>query len=115
QGSRQTDNNITSGIRNQFGSSLNDTPAVGTITGILTDPQFRVVIHALEQRGGADLLAAPRVTTMSGRQAQVQLTDLKSVVTGLDQQQQGAGGGGPDGGAPLPGGQAAIGSTVNYN
>jgi len=52
---------------------------------------------------------------MSGRQAQVQLTDLKSVVTGLDQQQQGAGGGGTLGGAAVTGGQAAIGSTVNYN
>ena len=27
-------------------------PTVATITGILTDPNFRVVIHALEQRTG---------------------------------------------------------------
>ncbi|MCB1126081.1 MAG: type II and III secretion system protein, partial [Verrucomicrobiae bacterium] len=55
-------------------------PAVGTLTGILTDPQFRVVIKALEQRGGVDIMAAPKVTTVSGRQAQIQVTDLQSVV-----------------------------------
>jgi len=34
------------------------------ITGILTDPQFRVVIKALEQRDGADLLNEGQVTTL---------------------------------------------------
>ena len=116
QPSTTTDNQVTSGLRNVFGSSAADTPAVGTLTGILTDPQFRLVIRALEQRGGADLLAAPRVTTMSGRQAQVQLTDLKSVVTSLDQQQQGAGGGGGvAAGGGIAAGQGAIGSAVNFN
>lgn len=38
-----------------------------TITGILTDPQFRVVIRALEQRGSPDVLAAPKATTRPGR------------------------------------------------
>src|SRR5205814_5233284 len=31
------------------------TPAIATISGILTDPQFRVVVRALEQRQGVDL------------------------------------------------------------
>src|SRR6185436_9107663 len=50
-----TDNLLTSGLRNTA-------PAVATMTGILTDPQFRVVIRALEQRQGVDLLTAPSVT-----------------------------------------------------
>ena len=33
-------------------------PPVATITGILTDPQFQVVIKALEQRSGVDLYAS---------------------------------------------------------
>ena len=37
------------------------------ITGILTDPNFRVVIHALEQRSGSETLAEPEVITSSGR------------------------------------------------
>jgi general secretion pathway protein D len=40
-----TDGQITSGLRNTA-------PSIFTVTGILTDPQFRVVIRALEQRTG---------------------------------------------------------------
>lgn len=59
--------------------------ALGTaLTGILTDPQYRVVLRALEQRSGVDILAAPKVTTLSGRQAQIQVVELKSVLTGLN-------------------------------
>jgi len=43
---------------------------------ILTDPQFRVVIKALEQRGGVDLLFAPRATVVSGQQKQFQMGEL---------------------------------------
>jgi general secretion pathway protein D len=118
QGSRSTDNQLTTGLRQSVGTSLQN-PALATITGILTDPQFRVVIRALEQRGGADLLAAPRVTTLSGRQAQVQLVDIASIVTAVDLTQQGAGGGfGGGGGAAAAGGAQAfggvLGSAVNY-
>jgi general secretion pathway protein D len=51
------------------------------MTGILTDPQFRVAIKALQQRQGAELLAQPEVTTTSGRQAQMKATDVKTVIT----------------------------------
>ncbi len=54
------------------------------MTGILTDPQYRVVLKALEQRSGTDVLSAPSVTTLSGRQAQIQVVDMKTVVTGTD-------------------------------
>jgi Flp pilus assembly secretin CpaC len=49
--------------------SFTNSPAVSreTITGILTDPNFRVVIHALEQRTGVETLAEPEVVTTSGR------------------------------------------------
>src|SRR5580698_121926 len=45
-------------------SSLNDSkfPAV---TGILPNPQFSVVLHALEQRKGVQELAKPEVVTYS--------------------------------------------------
>lgn len=42
-------------------------PAAAPIKGILTDPNFRMVIHALEQRSGYENLAEPEVTTSSGR------------------------------------------------
>ncbi len=77
-----TDNLLTTGLRNSIGN--NTVPAVGTFTGLLTDPQFRLVIRALEQRSGVDLLAAPRVTTMSGRQAQVKVVRVETIATDLD-------------------------------
>lgn len=48
------------------------TPAVSAqnmnaATGSLSDPNFRVVLKALEQRTGSETLAEPEVTTRSGR------------------------------------------------
>jgi len=76
-----TDQLITGGLNN---GSL---PAIGTITGILTDPNFRVVLHALEQRGGFEELAAPEVTTTSGRQTEMRATQVITIVTGFTFQQ----------------------------
>jgi general secretion pathway protein D len=69
--------------------SPNSPPPVGspspTLTGILTDPQFRVVIKALQQREDGDVfLAEPDVTTLSGRQAQCKVAQVRSVVQGID-------------------------------
>jgi len=75
----QSDGLLSSGLRN---SSQNSAPAVLSLTGILTDPQFRVVLHALEQRDGADLLNEGQVTTLSGRQANFQVIDVVTIVTG---------------------------------
>ncbi len=70
-----SDQLLTSGLRNTLNA-----PAVATMTGILTDPQFRVVMRALEQRDGSDLLAESSVTTLSGRQTQVGVNDLRTIV-----------------------------------
>jgi hypothetical protein len=54
---------------------------VTNVAGILTDPNFRVVIHALEQRTGIEQLAEPEVTTTSGRQTQMRATTILTVIT----------------------------------
>jgi beta-lactamase regulating signal transducer with metallopeptidase domain len=54
-------------------------------TGILTPSQYRAVLRALEQRNGVDLLSAPRVTTLSQRQAQIKAVDVQYVVTDLQE------------------------------
>jgi len=54
------------------------------MTGILTEPQYRVVLKALQQREGAELIAQPEVTLSSGRQAQCKAVDVRSVVQGID-------------------------------
>jgi general secretion pathway protein D len=45
------------------------------------------VLHALEQRGGVEQLAAPEVTTTSGRQTEMRATRVLTVVTGFSFQQ----------------------------
>jgi len=76
-----TDQQITSGLNN---SAL---PAIATLTGILTNPNFRVVLHALEQRSGTEELAAPEVTTTSGRQTEMRATEIQYIITGYSFQQ----------------------------
>lgn len=53
-------------------------------TGFLTEPQYRLVLRALEQRSGVEILSAPRVTTRSGCPAQVQVVNLQTVLTGIN-------------------------------
>lgn len=76
----QTTGNITSGLA-ENNSSI---PTIATITGILTDPQFRVVIRALESRDGVEVMSAPRLVTLSGRQAQIQSATLRNIATDAD-------------------------------
>jgi len=44
-----------------------------TLTSVLTDPQLSMVLHALEQKGNADVLSAPKVTTQSGAEATIKV------------------------------------------
>jgi general secretion pathway protein D len=48
-------------------------PAVGALAGVFTDPQFQMVIRALNQKKGVDLLSAPRVTAKSGQRAVIEI------------------------------------------
>jgi general secretion pathway protein D len=44
-----------------------------SLAGVFTDPAFQVVIRALNQQKGVDLLSAPRVTTKSGNRAVIEV------------------------------------------
>jgi general secretion pathway protein D len=76
----QNPQSITSGLENTG-------PALATITGILTDPNFRVVLHALSQRNGFEDLSEPEVTTISGRQTEMKATLLQTIVTDIQFEQ----------------------------
>jgi len=56
-----------------------------TLTGILTEAQYRMVLKALQQRDGAEFVAQPEITVNSGRQAQCKVGDVRSVVKGFDE------------------------------
>ena len=81
--------NITSGLR---GFGYNNTSAtiepvnsvvkassqtflgpIASFSSVLTNPELSVVLNAISQKGGSDLLSAPRVTTRSGVNAQIQV------------------------------------------
>jgi Flp pilus assembly secretin CpaC len=75
-----------------FSSGLTSGPGTpgsttATITGILTNPNFQVVLHALQSRSGVETLGEPEITVISGRQTQMRATSVVTVVIGLNFQQ----------------------------
>ena len=100
-----TDGLLTSGLR------PTGAPAIGTLTGILTDPQFRVVIKALEQKGGINVLNAPEVVTVSARQTQIKAVDVRTVVIDIGVSQT-SGGGNQSGAVGSTASGGAVGSTI---
>ena len=79
-------NPVTSGNRSgTFGISANAldallfpgasgvAPGIFGLAGVFTNPQFQVVIRALNQKKGVDLLSAPMVTTKSGQRAIIEI------------------------------------------
>jgi len=75
-----------------------------TFTGIMTDPQFRMVINAISQQEGAELLSAPRILAISGQQANISVQDTRNIVTGVVPTFTPGAGGGGFGGAGGAGG-----------
>ncbi|MGA2853602.1 MAG: M56 family metallopeptidase [Verrucomicrobiota bacterium] len=72
-----TNQQLTNGLRNTV-------PAPATVTGILTDPNFRVTLHALESRPRTTILAEPEAVTISGRQTQMRATVIQTVLTNIN-------------------------------
>jgi general secretion pathway protein D len=56
-----------------FPSASTVAPGIFGLAGVFTNPQFQVVIRALNQRKGVDLLSAPKVTTKSGQRAVIEI------------------------------------------
>lgn len=50
-------------------------PGIFSIAGIFSEPQFQLVIRALNQKKGIDLMSAPKVTTKSGVKATVKIVN----------------------------------------
>ncbi len=76
-GSRAIDSNsidaLISEAAGTAGGSSMMAPAVFGIAGVFTDPQFQVMIRALDQKKGVDLLSAPSVMARSGQRAKVEV------------------------------------------
>lgn len=48
-------------------------PAIFGLGGVFTDPQFQVVVRALNQNKGTDLMSAPSIVTRSGQRAKIEI------------------------------------------
>jgi general secretion pathway protein D len=51
-----------------------------SIRGFMTDRQFREVIRSMETNSGIDIISAPQVTTLSGRQTQIAVQNARMPV-----------------------------------
>jgi len=74
-------------------------PAIFGVGSVMSDPTFQVVLRALDQKKGIDLLSAPRVTTKSGERAVIEIVREFRYPTEFDPPQipQNFGGGGNGG------------------
>ena len=77
-----------------------------SMRGVLTNPELQMVVHALNQRGNSDLLSAPRVTTINGVNAIIEVVNeiiypTEFDVTQNDIQVQGGGAAGEAGAPPV--------------
>ncbi len=66
-------NSIDGQIQGTGNQAVQKAPGIFSITGVFTDPQFQVVIRALSQKRGVDLMSAPSVTTRSGQRASIEV------------------------------------------
>ncbi|MCH8513001.1 MAG: hypothetical protein LAT83_15300 [Kiritimatiellae bacterium] len=70
----RTRTRLNQGATVDFGEAINAGEGfTGTFTGILTDPQFRAVLHALELKGDARTLSAPKVIAVNNRPAYIRI------------------------------------------
>ncbi|KAB2643501.1 MAG: hypothetical protein DVB29_05490 [Verrucomicrobia bacterium] len=71
------ENSIDTAINNENGegSTSHSMTGIFSIARVYTDPQFQVILQALQEKKGVDLMAAPHVTTRDGVQATVKIID----------------------------------------
>jgi len=94
-------------------------PSIFGLSGVFTNPQFQLVIRALSQQKGVDLMSAPKVTTKSGNSATIKITREFPFPTEFEPPEVpestgmgGVGGGGNDGGGAAGGNVVALNGMV---
>lgn len=62
---------LADGVAGGLGSSV--APGIFALAGVFSDPQFQIVMRALSQKKGVDLLTAPSIVTRSGQRAKIEV------------------------------------------
>jgi general secretion pathway protein D len=68
-------NSVDALLAGQLGASAAPAPGIFSIAGVFSEPQFQLVIRALNQKKGIDLMSSPKVTTKSGVKATVKIVN----------------------------------------
>jgi len=79
-----------------------------SFSSVLTNPEMNVILHAIAQSGGTDLLSAPRITTRSGVNASIEVVQEIIYPTSFSAESLEGGGGGDGGSRPLEQGAGFI-------
>jgi len=61
-----------------------DADTILSLRGIMTEPEFQFLWRAIDQKDWSDLLSAPRVTTIAGQQAQIEVVQEITYPTEYD-------------------------------
>jgi general secretion pathway protein D len=99
-GSSAIQNNAIDGLLSQVVQTTTVAPGIFGVAGVFTDPQFQVIVRALSQKKGADLMSAPSVVTTAGQRAKIEIIREFIYPTEYDPPEipQTFGGGGNNGG-----------------
>lgn len=57
----------------QSGAAQLAGPGILSLAGVFSDPQFQIVLRALSQKKGVDLMTAPSIVTKSGQRAKIEI------------------------------------------
>jgi len=72
------------GARSDYAESVRvEKTLVEGQSAVLNENQLRALLARLEGRGGVQLTAAPKVTTLNGQQAEIRIQDERNIVTGV--------------------------------
>lgn len=66
-------NSIDSLLSENLAGQSTLAPAIFSLAGVFTDPQFQVVLRAISQHAGSDLMSAPSVVARSGQRAKIEV------------------------------------------
>ncbi|MCK5655823.1 MAG: tetratricopeptide repeat protein [Candidatus Aureabacteria bacterium] len=75
-GGESTGYGLTRGLRFlEDAVTANPLGNILSIGGILTEPEFQVILHALSRNQTADILSSPRVVTLNNQEATIRIVD----------------------------------------
>jgi len=66
---------VTRGLRYLTNAAGNPVGNILSLSGVLTSPQFKMILHALNQSGDANLVSAPKVTTLNNQRAMIKMVE----------------------------------------